>query len=68
MKVHGKLEKNKGTENTHLQMEIIMKVNSLRGWDLVKVNINGSMEVIMMVNGKLIKWMDEVFTEVVMEL
>ena len=55
MMVHGKLEKNKVMENIHLQMETIIKVNLLRECDSVKANINGLMEVIMMVNGKLIK-------------
>ena len=44
-----------------------MKVNLLMEWDLEKAFINGQMVVIMMDSGRLTKWMDEAYTEVLME-
>lgn len=51
----GKMVKNTVSENIHLQMEIIMKVNLWKVCVLVEEYINGLMAVTIKVNGKLTK-------------
>ncbi len=68
IKDYGKVVKNKDTVNIYLQMVIIIKDNLSKEWDTVKVNINGLMGAFMMDNGKLIKWMEKAFIEVLMDL
>lgn len=65
---NGKIVKNMEKEYINLVIKIIMRDNLYKVWDLVKESINGLMVVFMMDNGKLIKWMVEVFIVVLMDL